>query len=90
MNVYVITMEAVYDHGCGGVFTTRGAAETYARALADDSDGYHDFRVEEYPIDHPVWVSGRFPSWRRGRGQRRRPTVSFHPYDQSDEQPVGQ
>lgn len=74
--VYVVTMVGVYDHGCGGVFTTREAAEGHARAMADDSDGYHDFRIDEVPLDVPIWLDRRKPSW-RGDTKIRTPEVSF-------------
>lgn len=62
MDVWIVTMVAMYDHGCGGVFTSEDAAREHAQALADDSDGHHDFRIERLRLDAPVWLDGRWPS----------------------------
>lgn len=82
--VYIVTMYAVYDHGCGGVFETREAAEAHARALAADSDGHHDFHIGELPLDEPIWVEGRWLSHDRKRVQKRSPDVTFEPFGTVD------
>lgn len=74
---WMITMEAVYDHGIGGIFTDKDAAVAHARALAADSDGHHDFRVDPVTINEPVWPKPRWPSWFRNKEkvQKRKPHV---------------
>lgn len=49
--VWTVTAEAVYDHGCYGVFSTLDAAEAHARALWDRSDGHHTLRVDRFVVD---------------------------------------
>lgn len=87
--VYVLTMEAVYDHGCGGVFTSRAAAEAHAQALYEDSDRHHDFRIDEVHLDTPVWLPGRGKA--AFAGQRQRPTrpqpTSFVAWEERAEEP---
>ena len=41
MRLFVVTLEAVYDHGCLGVFTNLEAAKTYCRNQWAQSDGHH-------------------------------------------------
>lgn len=70
--VWIITMTAVYDHGCAGVFTTRQAAVEHAEALNLDSDGHHDWRVEPFTLDEPIDIAGRTMPWavpERGGGR---------------------
>lgn len=57
--VYVLTMTAVYDQGCAGVFVSKEDAVDHARAMWEDSDGHHRFRINEVRVDAPVWLSGR-------------------------------
>lgn len=54
MSVYIVIMEAVYDHGVYGVFDTEEAAMTHAAALWKDSDGHHRYRVEMWPLNEPL------------------------------------
>lgn len=73
MDVWIVTMNAVYDHGCGGVFSSEDAARGHAQALADDSDGHHDFRIERLTLDDPVWLDGRWLGWTKRR--KREPSI---------------
>lgn len=57
--LYLVVMEAVYDHGSGGIFTTREAAEAHVRALDADSDGHHGWRIDEIEADTPIFVEPR-------------------------------
>ncbi len=58
MTIYVVTLTAVYDHGCFGVFTTLDAATARCRELWDVSDGHHDYRIDVLPLDTPVSGAG--------------------------------
>lgn len=78
-----MTMYAVYDQGLGGVFSTREAAEDHAKALAADSDGHHDFRIDELRIDSPIWTDCRWESWNKERVQKRVPDITFFSYEES-------
>jgi hypothetical protein len=50
--IYVVFQEAVYRHGCGGVFTTREAAVACAIDLAvNDIDNHHDYHVVPFVLD---------------------------------------
>lgn len=69
MKVYLVVMYAVYEHGSGGIFTTREAAEQHAQALLDDSDWHHAFIVTEIETDVPLYPSPRQPTW-RGDGRK--------------------
>jgi hypothetical protein len=76
VKVYVVTMTALFDQGCAGVFSTKAAAVAHAEAMIADSDHHHDFRVDEMVVDSPVWLSGRWfvvP----GRVRDRTPEVTF-------------
>jgi hypothetical protein len=57
--MYLLTMTAVYDHGCAGVFTTREAAIAQAERFYADSDRHHTFRIDRVLLDEPIDVSGR-------------------------------
>ena len=50
MKVWTVTAEAVYDHGCYGVFATVEEAEAHAMALWNLSDGHHGFRIDEFTV----------------------------------------
>lgn len=66
MNVYITTMQAVYDHGTAGVFTTFDDAVEHAKAVYDDSDKHHRVRIDEVELDVGYW-----PSCRAGGMSRR-------------------
>ena len=53
MKIFIATAEAVYDHGCVGVFTTEKAAVDHCYTLWTESDGHHDFRIDEAELDAP-------------------------------------
>lgn len=63
MMVYVLTMTAVYDHGCCGVFSDRISAEAHANALHAASDGHHGFRIDEMQMDAPIIAGLRLQQW---------------------------
>lgn len=54
MTIWLVTMVAVYDHGCAGVFSTERAAVAHAAALDAESDGHHTWRVDELRLDEPL------------------------------------
>lgn len=54
MILYLVTMEAVYDHGCVGVYDTLDAAYERARDLFEHSDGHHSFRVEKVRLGESI------------------------------------
>ena len=58
MTVYVLTITAVFDHGCCGVFTSRAAAVAHADNLFAVSDGHHTFRVDAVELDAGYEPSG--------------------------------
>jgi hypothetical protein len=51
VTLYVLIIEAVYDHGVVGVFTTREQADEVAKEMDEASDGHHAFRVEALELD---------------------------------------
>ncbi len=54
MKLYVVTLTAVYDHGCLGVFTDLDAALAHCRAQWAESDGHHSFRIDQVALDQPI------------------------------------
>lgn len=52
--VYIVTVTAVYDHGCVGVFSQLEDAQEHVRRLWLESDGHHGFRIEQVPVDFPL------------------------------------
>jgi hypothetical protein len=75
VTLYLVVMFAVYDHGTCGIFSTAEAADAHARSLYADSDGHHDFRVEEVVVDEPIFIGGRSMSSRTPRHEPSIPHV---------------
>lgn len=73
--VWLITMTAVYDHGCAGIFTSREAAVAHAQHLQCTSDGHHTFRVEPFRLNDPIDIVGRGSAERGGRRHHKGGTV---------------
>lgn len=50
--VYVVFKEGVYRQECGGIFTTREAAVTAAKALLlGERDDYHTYEIIAFPLN---------------------------------------
>ncbi len=54
MTIYVVTLTAVYDHGCLGVFTDLETAKAHCQNLWAESDGHHSFRIDTVTLDRPI------------------------------------
>ncbi len=52
--IYVVTLTAVYDHGCLGVFTSLDDAKNHCREMWAESDGHHNFRIDKMVLDQSV------------------------------------
>ena len=80
VTIYVVTMFAVYDQGLCGVFNSREAAEHHAQRLIDDSDGHHDFRINEVRLGEGIFPEARWASPDRDRVVKRQASVEFVPH----------
>jgi len=52
-DLYLVTVTAVYDHGCYGVYSTLEAAKDRCEELWKKSDGHHRFRIDSVVLDEP-------------------------------------
>lgn len=70
--VYIIIAEAVYDHGVHGVFDGYDEAWSHALTLMDESDLYHDLRIERWEVGEAPVVSRVLRPFGDTEGERRR------------------
>lgn len=75
MKLYAVFAEGVYRHECGGIYSTLESACEVADAMAQGSDGHHDYCVYEYELNNcPPWK----PMERWGSGmEREKPVREF-------------
>jgi hypothetical protein len=63
-SVWLVTAEAVYDHGVWYVGRSLEDAEQYAKDYAPDNDGHHEWRIDEMVLGVPLLPSE--PAYRMG------------------------
>ena len=53
MELYLVTKQGVYDHGCFGVFAAQSEAESRAEWLMKNHEGdhHHYFRVDKIKLE---------------------------------------
>lgn len=61
MKVYAVFQEAVYRHGCFGIFDSADMAVDVARALADaDIDDHHTYEVVQFDLNTALSPSSEY------------------------------